>query len=200
MKKQINLKKLKKSEKAVLIAKDVLKWIKSKRIVVSPGTYVKFPVNLNTRVGEQLQDVLPEVVTPEEPCTVCALGACFLASVARFNALEIPKVGTKDWLLYPYETKLYFTPLQDHLHQAFSDEQLILIESAFEGRRMGAEHENLNQVKVEVSIKKGDKAVAFGEQRRFREPSTWGAYRINSEKVLTAICRNIIRNDGLFKP
>jgi len=105
--------------KAVEIAKDVLKWLSTKKIVPHPGTYWDLA---ETIPPGSVQTGLREVVTKSAPCHVCALGALFIAGVDRYNKLETS-----------YDRQ-YFNAeeMRNHLDLAFTLRQLHLIEYAFE--------------------------------------------------------------------
>lgn len=82
-----------KADRRVLIAQDVLKLLKKKKTVkvMSGNAYL----DLTNAVPEadekkELSKLLPKLITPKKPCTVCALGACFLAHVTRYNNLVVP--------------------------------------------------------------------------------------------------------------
>lgn len=144
-------------ETRILIAKDVLKSLKSNHIRPSPGTYLWSEALRSFQnpsiVGKQVCELLKS-----QPCEVCAIGALFVGQVERFNKLKF----TKD---------LYSDDLRAELIKAFSMPQLLLIEAAFEGWSEG----------------KFDGA-AFATKYP------------DSTKRMEAIMRNIIRNNGTFKP
>ena len=78
----------KQREKAVLIAQDVLKLLRTKKnLEVKTGNaYINTEVELPE--GESLQDHLKTLWS--KPCEVCAKGALLLAKVDLFNKCKIP--------------------------------------------------------------------------------------------------------------
>lgn len=77
-------KKLKKAQQAAAIAEDVIKQIRRKAYDVTLGTYS----TLNLRGlphTSQVQSAIKKLVTPRNPCEVCAIGSAFISAVKLFN-------------------------------------------------------------------------------------------------------------------
>ncbi len=104
-------------KKAVVIAEDVLKWLEAGRLQAETMIYCTTPEIPAGSVQTGLA-----VVTKAKPCQVCALGALFIASVDKFNKLDIssPQRHFSESLI------------REHLAFAFSASQLQQIEWAFE--------------------------------------------------------------------
>lgn len=129
--------------RAVLIAEDVLKWLRTRRLVVEEGSYITFfNEDEEPAPGEALQPALATLVTSKKPCTVCALGACLIAKIDRFNAVDMPQ-----WGFGRTATVL-------RLEDIFSSSQQDLIEAAFELRDV-AERYVIDDLHI-------DAAIAFG--------------------------------------
>lgn len=144
--------RLGKRAKRVAIAKDVLKWLRTRRLKAQSGTYLE---------GEQ-----------GEKCTACALGAVFvctaaLASTVKFDDTYGNHPGTNS------------QHMRQQLAPYFSDEQLRLIEVAFE---KDPSHANDDSAKASVAAAKYN--------RRIR----------GDKKGMKRIMQNIIKNEGTFKP
>lgn len=115
--------KLKRSEKRVLIARDVLDQIQVGRLKPTRGTYF-YAYNLGAqglrpRAGQPLHTALADLAPT---CKVCALGAVFVARVDTLNQLTVP----------PWD------PTEDYnmrqiLSDIFTMEELTAIEHDFEG-------------------------------------------------------------------
>lgn len=79
----------KQREKSVAIAKDVLKHIKSVKLVTEAYLYGDF------KEGD-LQAQLPALYK-KRACRVCALGACMLSHVGLFDNFSLPWVTSSIW-------------------------------------------------------------------------------------------------------
>lgn len=152
------------AEKRVAIAQDVIAWVKAGALVPSEGGYV-CPSNGYFAGMADRETQLRDVNLGQ--CEVCAVGALFLAKAVRFDACTVG-----DW-----RSGQFHDNLTDH----FSEEQIALIECAFECCRMGPFY---NLPSDEDS---GD-ALAF--YRRYR----------TDKGRLIAIMQNIIDHDGQFVP
>ncbi len=170
------MKKSKKAEKpkltrkkqlAVDIAKDVIKWIRARKLNINnAGSYICGDVNCELNSDDQVQPHLPAL---RESCSVCAKGAIFLSYIElkneiTFDSLDLDRFGSKSSVNADGER------ICDLLGGAFTPDQLDLIECAFE------------------CWDDDVLAEAFGE--KYDDPG----------KRMTAICRNIIKNNGVFKP
>ncbi len=169
--------KASKRQKRVIIAQDVLKALKAKRLVPQTGTYfdagVSFPTQgwssspirqaIETDPTGSFQDLIPQLPA----CTACAKGAIFVCTALRQNQVENQLLRDRT------ATGLFSDAnLSNALQGVFSPSQLRVIENEFECKRI---------------IKRGPYAVMglqrFGEKRRMKE-----------------IMENIVRNKGTFKP
>ena len=171
----------------VAIAKDVLRWIETNKMVVSyGGNYVilqdRNPVSFERAAifsGEELaSNVDAKQVLEDKKCIVCALGACFIAAIDRYN-----NIGCRDLLKDSRPNSINQGDTMAYLRRFFHPEQLDLIEAAFE--RSSSHCRTLSSYSDEI-----DKAIEFGYEYRTGGP-TLG---------LEAIMNNIIKNNGTFKP
>lgn len=117
MKEKLKMRKC--PETRILIAKDVLKALKSRHLRATPMTYLSSDAlgtwNNPDIFGKQVCELLKQ-----KPCYVCVIGALFVGQVERFNKLK-------------YNGPLYSDDIREELTKAFSMKQLEMIEACFEG-------------------------------------------------------------------
>lgn len=177
--------KLSKADQRIAIAKDVILSLRRGQYIAETGRYVNldeieikkdaFDVHYDTKLD--IQKTLNKV----KMCPVCALGACIL-SLTRFkNKLKWGDVGMNGAAMDSPRTKKLFSSL-------FSPEQLLLIESAFEGYNPGSDR-IADQLFDFNDLT--DEQISKVEEFRYRydEPND----------RLVAIMKNIIKNKGIFK-
>jgi hypothetical protein len=183
-KKPVKFERLSRKQQRIAIAKDVLKQIRAHRVKAETMTYCRpydnnngtgYILN-NVKCGTELQTVFKEKVTE---CTCCAKGALFLSSVELYNKISVtPTMKAKTYLGSSFENNR----MVKHMRAYFDLNQINLIEYAFER----GEHVNGGENSAETKYK----AAAFG--RKYPDGE--------DEKCLIAIMKNIIKNDGTFKP
>ena len=164
-----------KKHRVIEVAKDVLYLIKAKKVNVLSGSWL--------------------CIFHSATCEACAIGACFLSIVNKINKLDI---GNS-------EKEFSLREIYCHLIKVFSKQQIILIENSFEcgsgGLRINGYNGKLkfnqlvigrgvyNELKdTKISYDLLNKAISFG--RNYQK----------SEDRLVAIMKNIIKNNGVFKP
>ncbi|RJQ25016.1 hypothetical protein C4577_06435 [Candidatus Parcubacteria bacterium] len=173
---------MKKSEMAVAIAKDVLKWI-PKYKDIGHSRYMQGDITcLKDKEDSQAQKHTKEIV---KNCGVCALGACFVSYINVFNKLKISDIIDDcggyfegDPLTIDLEREGL---IKDKLLKAFSQTQLDLIEAAFERDDLTIDWQDSTSSSME-------EAIEFGERYN------------DSRERLRAIMKNIIKNNGKFVP
>ena len=120
-------------------------------------------------------------------CTVCGIGAAFVAAVKRADDLELKDLlnNTRcSWdLQYHPEEFSDSAAMRRYLRKYFLRRDIALIECAFEQSNGFARHEGVGCNDPEV-----DRAVSFGV--KFSE----------DEDRLLAIMQNIVDNKGRFRP
>ena len=172
--KTMKTKQLTKPEKRVLIAKDVIKLIKAKKIVIQGGRY--FQVGSRGRyIGKQLKDVLPKI----PKCQVCALGGLFYSYVLKYNNYEIDDDG----LININEKD---DEMRGLLKDIFSIAQLHLIECAFEQSDIEA------NCRCKYSFNTIIRAETYRNKHNIERPN-------DADKALIHIMKNIISNKGVFR-
>lgn len=174
------------AEKRILIAKDVITQIKNKTYIANEGTWVAinsidYPeFNKIEKLDEQEQ--LCNLISPKVNCNVCGIGAAICSAIRFKNHLKV-----EDYL----EGNLDFNDIYDGLtkdklgiKRIFSQQQLKLIEIAFEGEDGFFKADDWLG-----DFKKGTleyKAQKFG--KRFKNPNN----------RIIAIFQNIVDYKGLF--
>ena len=116
--------KTERAKRCVLIARDVLKLIKARKIKSSIGGYYDAPAKYEAKVMKDYHAKKIKYLPPPKTCDVCAKGALFYAHLIRFNKVKISlaSIGYRD-------EEECVVPLLEY----FTQDQLNLIESAFEG-------------------------------------------------------------------
>lgn len=174
---------------AVEIAKEVQKELKAKKFIAQPSTYVRFPCpGKELPQSMELQDILKKNTAP---CKVCALGAMFTAQVAKYDdyAIDRDKINFGEINL---NKKDIFTKLEE----AFTSEEMVYIEAAFE-RDIITSSEQDNIGFDEDLAKRAKRMFMIVSDYDDGEPEDMEE-SLNPEERLMAICQNIIDNKGNF--
>lgn len=164
-----------KREMAVAVANDVLAQLRkrTKGYVVTTGYYIRTGSPLPS-TGD-LRDHLDTI--QKGGCQVCALGAALLSKARLYD--KVPMNFTNGGYASYCSGDACYRSLSD----VFSRKQMVLIESAFE--RMNMDPDSRRDDYTPVAIQN---AIDFGTQ-------------YSDDKVrLRAIMKNIVENDGVFKP
>jgi hypothetical protein len=183
------------NEKAILVAKDVLAQIKAEKYIAYEGSYISFYGSL------PFEGSIKENFNELPQCKVCALGSMLLSSTHLGNVLT-----TKDMPDYPDADELRDSEKITNLFNSiFTDKQLLMIETTFEGYSEFYDH-NKSGIKkkfqeefnyYECSDRYAKEKLTFDETLACE--MFYRKYK-DSEKRLKAICRNIIKNNGVFIP
>jgi len=160
--------------KRVLIAKDVIKYIKTKKMVANIGTYVDIPVPLYELTNSDVE--LRDFVKDKE-CHVCAVGSVFMATVNRRNKLSVGRFKAMNERFAEEASR----GITAYLKDIFSEEQLSLIEAAFEGDKFPWTAPIDNEEHLSIA-------------RNYRKSITDDSIR------MIVIMKNIINNNGTFIP
>lgn len=121
------------AEKRRAIANDVLARLDAKQLVPTPQRWVTIP----TYLGEErdLQTILH--LHPEVPCNVCAIGAAIVGLAHFVDEVELKPSGGHEGLFVSLSAWFAISPQHSaHLRliDVFGQDQLLLIERAFEGK------------------------------------------------------------------
>jgi hypothetical protein len=169
-------KKATKAQKRVMIAQDVLSALSRRKIVAQSGAYLGATyVGDKPDIDEGLQETdekasLQALLEKVTPCEVCAKGALFLCTVAMRNKVTVGEYKEMD-----NTTGWGGEELAKLLGNTFTPRMLATIENEFEDDRMDY----------------------LGP-----EPIMHLSHRFENDdaKKLRVIMRNIIENNGTFKP
>ena len=166
-------------EKRIAIAKDVIERIKISQFLPEQGVFCEIDgddiseYEGKTITGEPITEVC-DIVNSKQYCSVCAKGGLFMSYVGYVDNLKIDDLtyGTRKASLNGNEMR--------SLSKIFSQKQLSLIETTFENSSY-----NWN-----VELSDEEREIC----RRFHDK-----YRHTSERLIK-IMKNIIKNNGTFKP
>lgn len=183
---------LPKNEKAVLVAKDVLKQIKLKKYIPNAGSYIKRSDDYDSlkALGLKKKDDVRNNFDKIPPCRVCALGSMLLSCTNLGNRLTFSDVdiitGSKiDSLDKPKIKKLF--------NSIFDAYQLLLIENAFEKPSVSSDRYAKDILGLKLSNEDFDKCLNF-----YYKYNTGYNYDYSASERMVAICKNIIKNKGRF--
>lgn len=118
MSKYVKLADMTPAQKRVAIARDVIKHLQAKRFVTVTNILWRFK---GLSIAEKVNQKRIKTLLKIKPCEVCAIGACVIAGLNRFNQVEFKGVNGAE-----YE--------ELSLQQWFSINQLALIEIGYEGK------------------------------------------------------------------
>lgn len=163
-------------KKKVLVAKDVIKHLNSKKIIARQMSNVKFvgkKFNYYADPKGSIKEYMCSAPADDHDCAVCAKGGLFMSIIGRANKLQFEDVY--------FGTTVSSSVFNQVLYNIFGREQIDLIEIAFEGRSdfywMGM-------------VKPQDRLAAIEFNKNVLDP----------DKKLRAIMENIIKNNGEFRP
>lgn len=162
-------------EKRVMIAKDVLERIKLNMFHVKRG-------NFCTLYTDGLDIEVSKETLNETECRVCAKGGLFVAFVGRANNFNHKFDGHR---IHPGFNNQSDNQAHTKLGELFSLRQLCLIEYVFEGSKYIYYDENVEY-------------ISFTDEEQTKIHKFRDKFEFDAERILKAICRNIIRNNGEF--
>lgn len=163
----------------IAIAKDVIAQMNSKKYHPRGGIYIDLYLEKNNCEFEGVKP-LHEVVKATQMCDVCAIGAMCLSAATVFDGVEWNGQQSRYWGSDGCEQD---SNIRKVLHQFFDEQQLALIEAAFEGDSRHPEW-------INDFVSDDDLETCY----RFADEH-WG-----HQERLQLIMQNIINNDGEFRP
>lgn len=172
--------------KQVAIAKDIIAQVKAAKLFAEEQTFCDFKFIQKENI--QLQAILPA------SCSACAVGSAFLSAVRLFNNFMVNDLRENELSLgYRFSDPLAIRLTNDakafsYLNGYFSQEQLLLIEHAFELGNGCIHNDDQSLIDEMENDPLFDLAKSFGYQ--FEDPTD----------RLLAIWENVIANDGSFVP
>lgn len=163
------------NEKRIEIAKDVLKWLALGKIDAKRKTYLQLYVTspydeiegFDQNANKELRDVMSN---PDIKCSVCGIGALFMADIMKRDNFKARKLNSTGGL---GAREIVVDKLDDY----FTQDQLVLIETAFEGTYLHSGRGNMTL----------DELIDVGN---------WLNSTVSRHDRLEIIMNNIIRNKG----
>lgn len=204
---------LKPAEKRVAIARDVLAQLASGRLVADTGFWLGNSEStsddnhlidaddLASVKNTELQSILGEMDT----CTGCALGGLFMCAVEKYDKLKV-----KDLKEYEYcsdrgdnydaeDLVLQTVDTVNYLRKFFSNDQLQLIECAFEmGQGAWSEEDYCDDHCDEARLQTWKEACKFATDEMYPEADC--DLDENPGLRMKLIMENIVANNGMFMP
>ncbi len=166
-------KKATKAQKRVMIAQDVLAQIKTKRYVAESGCWVQPNIKAACEKNLKDEDSVQELFAKKKikSCNVCALGGLFMSCINLNNNTTVEDLKKEFYIGdFVYDD----SKISNGLNRIFTQKQLILIETYFEGGQGYFKGD-------------GEKTLAF-------------LANYDDDERLEMIMQNIIDNNGTFKP
>lgn len=191
-------------QQRVAIAQDVLNWLAAGRLQARRGTYLFFETPGGLPVAANLaQTELRDVLRAKETCEVCAIGACFVAAVDRHDALKadvlygtnLPASSNRG--TWKEGASMDHEMMRTYLGQWFEQEQLALMENAFEGSDVNSPEECRLAHECEYEGNEYDGADLDGF---FVAAVNYNDEYRDSRVRLERVMRNVVRNGGTFNP
>lgn len=201
---------LPKNKKAVLVAKDVIAQIKAQKYIPEAGSYAKIEIN-SFKKENQINESFNNI----ECCEVCALGAMLMSCTHLGNKLTFEDIGADLSDEFEENIEVGLSDLENSnvrklFKSIFTPYQLLMIETAFEGC------ETFDWLDVDRSTQRdyleeldNSRATRYGrdvekKQLTFSDAKKCHKFYLKHEGFndyrLIAICKNIIKNNGKFKP
>jgi hypothetical protein len=211
--------KLPKNERAVIIAKDVIVQIKGGIYKTNTGRYtscfIKEEFRPENNIDYRYTDIYMkerrklensdacEIINNMDPkaitCQGCARASLFISSVKFKNKLTVGQVfGAR----FDYKDSDYNNDKPGdgtkYLSEEFSETQQSLIESCYEGRFIGPDYMEKTDGGVKSAIDFRKKVLQKYKKYYLSETPKKKLRKLDF--LLVEICKNIIKNDGQFKP
>lgn len=163
--------------KRVMIAQDIIEQVNARKYRSNKGSYVAIHTD-----SEDMNFDIKSGFDKIKHCNVCALGACIMSATRFKNKLFANDVDMEDSVGLAENDKV-----RTLLQSLFSNSQLFMIEEAFEGAAGSRLADELGY--------KGARSSDLESCLLFHN-----RYKGNADKRLIAICENIIKNKGTFRP
>jgi hypothetical protein len=187
-KKNAEFEKLPADERRIIIALDVIDQLRIGKLIAERGTWIGIGEDQSDReiLVNQMDKQLNTVIGSQS-CTTCAIGGMFVCAVKRADRLKVKEIETvkdKSEELSPTD---WVDPTPDgvdlfsYLKRFFSEDQLNLIEIAFEKGDGGVKMEYMNTEQEDAKYFIESDDVEASDRMRF-------------------IMENIVVNGGTFKP
>jgi hypothetical protein len=159
--------------KRIKVLKDALSLIKSRSLIATTGSV--FSGLALYDVKGQLKGYLSKHLSSGKKCTVCQRGALLCSLVLNDNSFKT--VDLLDQGPFSSQAGKWNSKIDKRLSKIFSDEQIAMMETAFE-----------------VGLNR-----AFLGEEKYLKAKSFATYGIAEERAI-AILENAIANRGIFKP
>lgn len=198
-------KALSKSDRAMLVAKDVIQQIKARRYNVRAGSYIKHIVfkgkiyyfNNGSIKNNDIKKNFEEI----DSCVVCAIGSCILSTTKFANKLKFGDVGAT--------TESFNSKAITLLNTIFTPKQQLLIECCFEGYIYLASPTEFKKRREKESFEYNESSQRFAHIKSdslkltYDEVLSCLTFKVKYKTettLLVGIMENIIKNEGVFIP
>lgn len=173
------------AQKRVYIARDVLKHLDSEQLIARTGVWLRngdprteFLFKFAGKRTKKDNDTeVRDILNKQKKCEGCALGGMFMCAVKVANKLKLGEMVGNDGAVGEFDTF-------DYMRRFFSDDQLELIESAFEAGEGGAQGTE-------------ESRGYFGDDPDGHDDP---ANEVEPEVRMRMIMQNIIKHKGKFDP
>jgi hypothetical protein len=188
------------NERAVLVAKDVIAQVEAGRYTPKIGVYLILNRGASTEQSDYLSEAIQNGLDVKENfhlipngCAACAIGATILSCThlgnkLKFSDLYAGSLGVKD---------LDKPVIHELLASVFSPEQLLMIETAFEGYNISSYRYAKTLLRVDLEEYIIKKCNNFYKEHG---GSIYFEKSVSVTDRLIAIYQNIIDNNGVFVP
>lgn len=179
--------KLSKAKQRMVVAQDVIDRIELGQISASTGKFCQ----INTLEKERKMSIKTFFESPDSHCEACAKGGLFISFIGIVNTFTIDELsksrcGWNSGLLIGHQMS---SNEMEVLSKIFEPKQLAMIETAFEGVSFSHNSSVLSRPHNSSEL---NKCIDYKNKKCRRLSS--------NEEVLIAIMKNIIKNNGTFKP
>lgn len=183
---------LPRNERAVLVAKDIIAQVNNGKYYPKQGAYLNFTYITDWMGIKALKEAVDEGLDIKENfhlipngCAACAIGATILSCTHLGNKLKFSDIRASRLGIYDLDK----ASIKELLDSVFNPEQLLMIETAFEGWSYSADRYARTVLDVDLETSVYRACDLF-----------YGKYCNDPEERMIAIYQNIIDNNGVFVP
>lgn len=190
----------------VLIAQDVLKWMKTKFITPTQCEYVKGKVSADSELDDEKfdRDQFHDTLLAMPECQACGVGALLIARCMRFDQVTNYTMGV---FSKEDDISLDGGEIENGLDGIFSDKQLSMIETAFEVFIPAIFHDGswggVSRRRLAPAAWREEPLASEFKYLSDEEENACFKFGIrfkSAETRMVGIMKNIIKNEGTFKP
>jgi len=115
----------KQQKQRLAVARDVIAQTRLDTYKVTPGIYVEHDEVKERNIGSELQTILKKGLSSEQPCEVCAMGACFISTIRLYDDFKLRDNSFQWGQIDP-------SKLKAKVSQIFTRREMGVLESCFE--------------------------------------------------------------------